>query len=395
VAFLELEEVAMPEAVILEAVRTPFGRRGGAHRDTRPDRLLALALRGLVDRAGLDPARVEDVITGAVTQAGEQGANVGRLAVLLAGFPVEVPAVTLNRMCGSSQQAAHFAAQAVAAGDMGYAIAAGVESMTRAPMFSDVGGGFERLNPELRARHELIHQGESAERVAERWRISRREADAFAAESHRRAAAAARAGWNREILPTPAVDAAGAGVMLTRDEGIRDAIDPGKMAGLPTAFRPAGDGVVTAGNASQIADGAAAVLVADRERAVAAGFRPRARFRARVVVGDDPTLQLTAIIPATCQALARAGLSLADVDWFEVNEAFATVVLAWARECRPDMAKVNPWGGAIAHGHPLGATGAGLLAKMLAGLEATGGRFGLQVMCIGHGMATATVLERL
>jgi acetyl-CoA acetyltransferase family protein len=385
----------MPEAVILEAVRTPFGRRGGAYRDTRPDRLLALALRGLVDRAGLDPARVEDVVTGTVTQSGEQGANVGRLAVLLAGFPVQVPAVTLNRMCGSSQQAVHFAAQAVAAGDMGYAIAAGVESMTRAPMFSDIGGGFERLNPDLRARHELIHQGESAERVAERWRIGRREADAFAAESHRRAATAARAGRNREVLPTPAVDAAGAGVTLTRDEGIRDAIDPGKMASLPPVFRPAGDGVVTAGNASQIADGAAAVLVADRERAVADGFRPRARFRARVVVGDDPTLQLTAIIPATRQALERAGLSLADVDWFEVNEAFATVVLAWARECRPDMAKVNPWGGAIAHGHPLGATGAGLLAKMLAGLEATGGRFGLQVMCIGHGMATATVLERL
>jgi acetyl-CoA acetyltransferase family protein len=385
----------MAEPVILEAVRTPFGRRGGAYRDTRPDRLLALALRGLVERAGLDPARVEDVLCGTVTQAGEQGANVGRLAVLLAGFPVEVPAVTLNRMCGSSQQAVHFAAQVVAAGDMSYAVAAGVESLTRAPMFSDIGGGIERLNPELRQRHELIHQGESAERVAERWRVGREEADAFAAESHRRAAAAARAGRNRELLPTPAVDAAGAAVTLTRDEGIRDPIDAGKMAGLPTVFRPAGRGVVTAGNASQIADGAAAVLVADRERAVADGFRPRARFRARVVVGDDPTLQLTAIIPATHRALARAGLGVGDVDWFEVNEAFAPVVLAWAREFRPDMAKVNPWGGAIAHGHPLGATGAALLAKVLAGLEATGGRFGLQVMCIGHGMATATVLERL
>jgi acetyl-CoA acetyltransferase family protein len=384
----------MPEPVIVDAVRTPCGRRGGAYRDTRPDRLLAVALRGLVDRAVLDPARVEDVINGTVTQAGEQGANVGRLAVLLAGFPVEVPAVTLNRMCGSSQQAVHFAAQAVAAGDMGYVIAAGVESMTRAPMFSDI-GSLDRLNPELRARHELIHQGESAERVAERWHISRQEADAFAAESHRRAAAAARAGRHRELLPTPAVDADGAAVTLTRDEGIRDAVDPAKMAGLPTVFRPAGAGVVTAGNASQVADGAAAVLVADRERAVADGLRPRARFRARVVVGGDPTLQLTAIIPATQRALARAGLSLADVDWFEVNEAFASVVLAWARECRPDMARVNPWGGAIAHGHPLGATGAALLAKMLAGLEATGGQFGLQVMCIGHGMATATVVERL
>jgi acetyl-CoA acetyltransferase family protein len=385
----------MPEAVILEAVRTPFGRRGGAYRDVRPDRLLALALRGLVDRAGLDPARVEDVINGTVTQAGEQGANVGRLAVLLAGFPVEVPAVTLNRMCGSSQQAVHFAAQAVAAGDMRYVIASGVESMTRVPMFGDIGGGFEKLNPELKARHDLIHQGESAERVAEKWGIGRRAADAFAAESHRRAAEAARLGRNREILPTPALDAAGGPVTLMRDEGIRDVIDPAKMASLPTVFRPAGNGVVTAGNSSQIADGAAAVLVADRETALAHGFRPRARFRARVVVGDDPTLQLTGVIPATHKALQKARLSLADIDWFEVNEAFATVVLAWAREHKAAPEKVNPWGGAIAHGHPLGATGAALLAKMLAGLEATGGQFGLQVMCIGHGMATATIVERL
>ncbi len=302
----------MPEAVILDAVRTPFGRRGGAYRDVRPDRLLSLALRGLVDRVGLDPSRVEDVIAGTVTQTGEQGANVGRLAVLLAGFPVRVPAVTLNRMCGSSQQAVHFAAQAVAAGDMAYGIAAGVESMTRVPMFSDIGGGFDRLNPDLRARHDLIHQGESAERIAEKWDVSRREADAFAAESHRRAAEAARLGRNREILPTAGVDAAGTAVTLTRDEGIRDVIDPAKMASLPTVFRPSGNGVVTAGNSSQIADGAAAVLVADRERAAADGFRPRARFRARVVVGDDPTLQLTAILPATRLALERAGLGVAD-----------------------------------------------------------------------------------
>jgi acetyl-CoA acetyltransferase family protein len=385
----------MPEPVILEAVRTPFGRRGGAYRDTRPDRLLALALRGLVERARLDPSRVEDVINGTVTQAGEQGANVGRLAVLLAGFPVEVPAVTLNRLCGSSQQATHFAAQAVAAGDMHYVIAAGVESMTRVPMFSDIGGGLDRLDPDLRALHELIHQGESAERVAEKWRISRQEADAFAAESHRRAAEAARQGRHKEIVTMPALDAAGGNVLLARDEGIREVIDPQKMAGLPPAFRPPGAGVVTAANSSQIADGAAAVLIAERQRAMADGFRPRVRFRARVVVGDDPTLQLTAVLPATRRALDRAGLGLADIDWFEVNEAFASVVLAWAREYRPPAEKVNPWGGAIAHGHPLGATGAALMAKMLAGLEATGGQFGLQVMCIGHGMATATVLERL
>jgi acetyl-CoA acetyltransferase family protein len=387
-------EFNVPEPVILEAVRTPFGRRGGAYRETRPDRLLALALRGLVERAGLDPSQVEDVITGTVTQAGEQGANVGRLATLLAGFPVRVPAVTINRLCGSSQQAVHFAAQAVAAGDMQYVLASGVESMTRVPMFSDI-GSLDRINPELRAMHDLIHQGESAERVAEKWQISRPEADAFAAESHRRAAEATRQRRHTEILPTSVVDAEGKHGTLTRDEGIRDVIDEAKMATLPPVFRPARRGVVTAGNSSQIADGAAAVLVADRERAAADGFRPRACFRARVVIGDDPTLQLTAIMPATELALARAGLSLKDIDWFEVNEAFAVVILAWLSEYRVPPEKVNPWGGAIAHGHPLGATGAALMAKMLAGLEATGGQFGLQVMCIGHGMATATVLERI
>ena len=385
----------MPEAVILEGVRTPFARRGGGYQDTRPDRLLAHVLEGLVERARLDPATLEDVVTGTVTQVDEQGANVGRLGVLLAGFPVQVPAVTLNRMCGSSQQAVHFAAQAVAAGDMAYAVGAGVESMTRVPMASDIGGTYEKVNPEIRSRYDLIHQGESAERVAAKWRIGREEVDALAAESHRRAAAAARAGLNREILPTPAMGTGGAPVTLTRDEGIRDVIDREKMARLPTVFRPAGNGIVTAGNSSQISDGAAAVLVANREVARADGFRPWARFRARVVAGDDPSLQLTAVLPATRKALERARLTVRDLDWIEINEAFATVVLAWAREFKPDMSRVNPWGGAIAHGHPLGATGAALMAKMLAGLEATGGQLGLQVMCIGHGMATATILERI
>ncbi len=385
----------MPEAVLLEAVRTPFARRGGAYRDIRPDRLLAQTLEGLVQGTPIDPRQIDDVITGTVTQTGEQGANVGRLAVLLAGFPVQVPAVTLNRMCGSSQQAVHFAAQAITAGDLNYVIAAGVESMTRVPMFSDLGGGFEKLSPEIRARYDLIHQGESAERIADRWRIRRDEVDAFAAESHRRASQAAQAHRNRELLPTPAVDAEGNRFTLARDDGMRSVIDRAKMASLPTVFRPEGKGVVTAGNSSQISDGAAAVLVANREAALAEGLRPRARFRARVVVGDDPTMQLTGVIPATHKALERAGVSVRDLDWIEINEAFATVVLAWMREFRPDVAKVNPWGGAIAHGHPLGATGAGLMAKLLAGLEATGGQLGLQVMCIGHGMATATVLERI
>jgi acetyl-CoA acetyltransferase family protein len=385
----------MPEAVILEGVRTPFGKRGGAYANTRSDRLLAHALSALVRRAGIDPVKIEDVVDGTVTQVGEQGANVGRLGALLAGFPVRVPAVSLNRMCGSSQQAVHFAAQAVAAGDMAYAIGAGVENMTRVPMASDIGGTYEKVSPEVRERYELIHQGESAERVAEKWRIARAEVDDLAAESHRRASRAAREGRNREIVPTPATNIEGASFTLARDEGIRDEIDRSKMGRLPTVFRPGGNGVVTAANSSQISDGASAVLVANREIAQVDGFKPRARFRARVVAGDDPTMQLTAVIPASQKALERARLTIGDLDWIEINEAFATVVIAWARELKPDMNKVNPWGGAMAHGHPLGATGAGLMAKMLAGLEATGGQFGLQVMCIGHGMATATIIERI
>jgi acetyl-CoA acetyltransferase family protein len=298
-------------------------------------------------------------------------------------------------MCGSSQQAVHFAAQAIAAGDMTYAIGAGVEHMTRVPMFSNIGGGFETLNPDLLAQYDLIHQGESAERIAEKWDLSRLELDSYAAESHRRAQRAREERCHSELVPMPGVDATGEPIILDHDEGIRPVIDMAKMAALPTVFRPRGNGVVTAGNASQISDGAAAVLVGNRERAEADGLRPRARFLARVAVGDDPTLQLTGVIPATKMALDRAGLALEDIDWIEINEAFAAVVLAWARTFEPDMAKVNPWGGAIAHGHPLGATGAGLMAKMLAGLEATGGQFGLQTMCIGHGMATATIVDRI
>jgi acetyl-CoA acyltransferase len=333
------------------------------------------------------------VVTGCVSQAGEQGANIGRLAVLLAGFPVEVPAVTLNRMCGSSQQAIHFAAQEIAAGDAQFTIGCGVEHMTRVPMFSDV-GSLDKFNPEL-ARFNLIHQGESAERLAEKYRITRKDVDEFSMESHRRASAAAREKRNREILPTLGLDAAGIQVTLTRDEGVRDTLDPAKIASLPTVFRPGGNGVVTAANSSQISDGAAAVLIADREVAQSEGLRPRARFLARVAVGDDPTLQLAGVIPATLKALKRAGLTMNDLDWFEINEAFASVVLAWSRELNANLEKVNPWGGAIAHGHPLGGTGAGLFAKMLVGLETTGGTLGLQTMCIGHGMATATIIERI
>jgi acetyl-CoA acyltransferase len=385
------------EPVILEAVRTPFAKSGGAFRKVRPDVLLARTLDGLLERAGFDAEKIEDVINGTVTQAGEQGANVGRLAVMLADFPVTVPAVSLNRMCGSSQQAVHFASQAIGVGDISYAIASGVESMTRAPMFSDTGdgvSGFE-VNPDLLEKRELVHQGESAERIAERWEITREDLDAFATESHRRASAAAHEGKNKEILPTSGIDGEGDEVEVSTDEGIRHNIDTEKMAQLKIVFRPEGEGVVTAGNSSQLTDGASAVLVGDREVAEADGFAPRARFVARVVVGEDPVMQLTGIIPATRLVLKKAGLSMNDLDWIEINEAFAPVVLSWADELKPDMDRVNPWGGAIAHGHPLGATGAGLMAKMLAGLEATDGQFGLQVMCIGHGMSTATIIERI
>ncbi len=391
----------MPEPVIIEAIRTPFGRRGGALREVRPDTLLAHTLRGLVQRAGLDPERIEDVIDGTVTLAGEQAANPARLAVLLSGFPVKIPGVSLNRMCGSSQQAVHFAAQAVAAGDMSYVIASGVESMTRVPMFLDISlgregvSGFETLNPELFERHELIHQGESAERVADEWGLTRRMVDDFAKDSHRKAHRAQVEDLNTEIVPVEGVSPDATATTLYRDEGVRALIDEQKMASLKPAFRPEGKGVVTAANASQISDGASAVLVANADVAKADGLRPQARFRARVVVGSDPTMQLTGVIPATQMALRKAGLSIGDIDWIEINEAFASVVLSWARALEADLSKVNPWGGAIAHGHPLGATGGALMAKMLAGLKATDGQLGLQVMCIGHGQATATIVERL
>lgn len=384
----------MNEAVIVEAVRTPFGRRGGWWTDKRPDTLLAQTVQGLLARAGLPGAQVEDLIAGCVSQAGEQGANIGRLAAMLAGLPESVPGVALNRMCGSSQQAVHFGAQAIAAGDMRYVVAGGVESMSRVPMFLDVTlgqgefRGFESLNPALLERYPLIHQIESAERIADHWQLSQAAMDEWARESHARAWAAAKAGRHAELLPGPQ----GAG---HRDEGIREATDPARMAAMAPAMRAPGQGGVTAANASQLADGAAAVLLADRDTALADGLRPRARFLARVVVGSDPVMQLTGVIPATRLALARAGLTLEDIDWIEINEAFASVVLAWQRELDAKLSRVNPWGGAIAHGHPLGATGAGLMAKMMAGLEATEGEFGLQLMCIGHGMATATLIQRL
>jgi acetyl-CoA acetyltransferase family protein len=270
--------------------------------------------------------------------------------------------------------------------------------MTRVPMGADSGDSWNAIYLSMREQYDLIHQGESAERIAEKWNITRQDVDAFSAESHRRAAAAAGAGKHTEIIATPGLDAEGKHISLARDEGIRDSINLENMAQLPTVFRPDGNGVVTAANSSQISDGAGAVLVGNSDVAKADGFKPRARFRARVVIGSDPTMQLDGVIPATRLALEKAGLAVGDLDWIEINEAFATVVLSWAKELQlgeADMAKVNPWGGAIAHGHPIGGTGAILMAKLLAGLDSIDGQFGLQVMCAGHGMATATIVERV
>jgi acetyl-CoA acetyltransferase family protein len=385
----------MAEAVILDAIRTPIGRFNGAYRETRPDILLAHALESLVKHSGIDKAKIEDVLIGCVTQINEQGMNIARRTALLAGFPIEVPGVALNRFCSSGQQTIHFAAQAIAAGDHNYLIAGGVESMTRCQMGTDGAAVWKDIYLSMKEQHDLVHQGISAEMLADKWSITRADVDSYSTASHARAAAAAREGKHTEIIDTPGLDAEGKHISLTRDEGIRESINPEKMASLPTIFRPNGDGVVTAANSSQISDGAAVVLVANRQVAEAEGFKPRARFRARVVVGSDPTYQLDGVIPATKLALEKAGLSLADIDRFEINEAFATVVLSWARALNPDMEKVNVWGGAIAHGHPLGATGAVLMSKLLAGLESSGGQFGLQVMCAGHGMATATIIERM
>lgn len=389
------------EPVILAAVRTPFGRRNGALRETRPDELLAGVVSAALARAGLPGAAVGDVIAGCVSQAGEQGANIARQAALLAGLPPEVPGVSLNRMCGSSQFAVHAAAQAVAAGDMEVVVGCGVESMSRVPMFLDLTlgqgefRGFDNLHPGITARYAIPHQVESAELMADHWQLSRPELDSFARESHRRAHAARLAGWHQEIVPVAGVNKDGSVFTLDHDEGVRAVIDEPKMTAMLPIFRSPQTGVVTAANSSQMSDGAGAVIVASRAAAQRYGVAPKARFRARVVVGSDPVMQLTGVIPATHLALQRAGLSLADLDWIELNEAFASVALSWAREFKPDMDKLNPWGGAIAHGHPLGGSGAALMAKMLCGLEQRDGQFGLQVMCIGHGMATATVIERL
>ena len=383
----------MPTAVIVDAVRTPLGRRHGQLAGWHPVDLAAHVLSTLAVRSDLDPGVIDDVIMGCVSQVGEQALNIGRNALLAAGFPDTVPGTTVDRQCGSSQQALHFAAQGVMAGAYEVVIAAGVESMSRVPMGTSVLGA-DPFGSRLVERYpNLVPQGISAELIAEQWNLSREELDEYAVVSQQRAARATRdARFDREIIPVPIV-VDNATVAMTVDEGIRPDTSADRLAALPPAFQP--DGVVTAGNSSQISDGAAAVLVTSEAAAARLGLVPRARVRAVALAGADPILMLTAPIPATAKVLARAGMALDAVDRIEINEAFASVVLAWAREVHPDMDRVNVNGGAIALGHPLGASGARLTATLLCELERSGGRIGLQVMCEGGGLANATLIERM
>ncbi|GMQ84609.1 MAG: thiolase family protein [Acidimicrobiia bacterium] len=384
----------MNSAVIVDAVRTPLGKNNGALRDWHPVDLAAETLTALVERNGLDPVLVDDVIMGCVSQVGEQTYNVGRNAVLGAGWPESVPGVTLDRQCGSSQQAAHFAAQGVMAGVYDVAVAAGVESMTRVPMgISFSQGPGKPFGDKMRARYHdsLVPQGISAEIIAERWGISRQELDQISYDSHMRAATATDEGrFDDQIIPIQ-VSANGDTTAVTRDQGIRPTTTLDALAALKPAFQE--DGKVTAGNSSQITDGAASLLITSEAKAKELGLRPRARFVSFSVLGTDPVSMLTGPIPATEQVLARAGLALDDIGLFEVNEAFASVIAAWLQETGVDWEKVNVNGGAIALGHPLGASGGRLMTTLVHEMERTGTRYGLQAMCEGAGTANGTILE--
>ena len=387
----------MPEAVIVDAVRTPGGKRNGQLKDWHPAALAAHVLKAIEERNDLDPAIVDDVVMGCVMQVGEQSLNIGRNAVLAAGWPEEVPATTVDRQCGSSQQAMHFAAQGVIAGAYDVVVAAGVEVMTRTPMGASVvqGMGFPFPQEQLDryADTGLPPQGIGAEMIADEYGFTREDLDAFGAQSQQRAAVARDEGrFENEIIPTP-IDIDGETVIVTTDEGIRDGTTVDTLAKLKPAFKE--DGKVTAANSSQISDGASAVLVMSREKADQLGLKPRARFHSFALAGTDPVTMLKGPIPATRKILERSGLSIDDIDLFEVNEAFASVVLAWQKEFGVDMDKVNVNGGAIALGHPLGCSGTKLMSTLLNELERTGGRYGLQVMCEGGGMANATIIERL
>jgi acetyl-CoA acyltransferase len=395
----------MPNAVIVDAVRTAGGKRNGKLSGWHPSDLAGEVLKALAERNDLDPAVVDDVIMGCVMQVGHQSLNIGRNAVLAAGWPESVPATTVDRQCGSSQQSAHFAAQGVIAGAYDVVVAAGVEVMTTTPMGASITPGSFPFGPATVARYAdrggLVPQGISAEMIADKWNLSREDLDRFAAESQRRAAQATEEGrFENEIVPVSARlwdreknEVVELDEVVDTDEGIRPGTTVETLANLKPAFKP--DGKVTAGNSSQITDGASAVLVMSEERAAALGLTPRARFHTFALAGVDPVMMLTGPIPATTKVLERAGLSIDDIDLFEVNEAFASVPLAWEREHGADMGTVNVNGGAIALGHPLGCSGTKLMATLVNELERTGGRYGLQTMCEGGGLANATIIERL
>ena len=388
----------MTTAVIVDAIRTPLGKRNGKLQNWHPVDLAAETLKALISRTGIDPAVIDDVIMGCVMQVGEQGVNIGRNAVLAAGWPDSIPGTTIDRQCGSSQQAAHFAAQGVIAGADDVVVAAGVEVMSRVPMGSSMAEGKFGFpfGPAVAARYEseggLVGQGISAELIADKWGISRDDMDAFGVRSQEYAARATREGrFQAEILPVLGAD----GAMMTQDEGLRDTTRE-SLGKLKPSFRPVEEGGrVTAGNSSQITDGSSAILIMSEEKAKALGLTPRARFVDFSLAGADPRFMLTAPIPATHKVLQRAGMTIEQMDLIEINEAFASVVLAWEKEHHPDMNKVNVNGGAIAIGHPLGCSGARLMTTLLNELERTGGRYGLQTMCEGGGMANATIIERL
>jgi acetyl-CoA acyltransferase len=380
----------MRDAVIVDAVRTPVGRRGGAYADTHPVDLSAHVLGALADRTGIDPAVVDDVVWGVVSQVGEQALNVGRNAVLAAGWPESVPGTTVDRQCGSSQQAVHFAAASVISGQVDVAVAGGVEVMTRVPMGSSIGkdAGFP-FGPKMLARYEgqQINQGLGAEMIAEKWHLSRAQVDEFSLASHEKAAAAIDAGsFTGQYAVVP-------GTGLEVDEGVRRETSLEKLAGLKPAFKEGG--VIHAGNSSQISDGSGALLITTSDKARELGLKPLVRLHSFALAADDPVIMLTAPIPATAKVLAKAGLTIGEIGAFEVNEAFAPVPLAWLAETGADPKALNPLGGAIAIGHPLGGSGAILMTRLVHHMLANGIRYGLQTMCEGGGMANATVLELL
>lgn len=383
----------MREVVIVEAVRTPLGRRNGWLRETHPVRLGSYALAEALKRANLDPALVEHVLMGCVSQVGEQTFNLARNVVLDAGLPIEVPATTVDFQCGSSQQTVHLAAAMIASGQVDIVAAGGVENMSRVPMGSSLGNG-QPFTERIMEQYNIIPQGIAADEIGQKWGITRAEVDQIGYDSHMKATTATQNGWlKREIMPIAGVDENGNAITVEFDQGFRPNADLAKMGTLQPAFMA--DGVTTAGNSSQISDGAAVLILTTREKAQELGLKPRARLISCVTVGSDPHLMLTAPVPATQKALAKANMTLDQIDLFEINEAFATVIAMWQREIGADMNKVNVHGGAIALGHPLGGSGARLMTTLIHALETHDKRFGLQSMCCGGGMGTGTIIERL